>query len=37
VKVGHFLRIARAHQPEESLRAFMEIRWLMRFAVQPNG
>jgi hypothetical protein len=24
VKVRHFLRVARAHQPEESLRAFMD-------------
>ena len=36
---GHldFLRLARAHQPAKSLRGHSWIRWLMLFAMQPNG
>ena len=37
VKVIDFLRLALAHQPAESLRRHSWIRWLMRFAMQPNG
>jgi hypothetical protein len=37
VKVIDFLRLARAHQPAKSLRGHSWIRWLMRFAMQPDG